>query len=137
MPQSQKSTVNKRPPNAYKGEFKTGDKQVEIARKGGIASGEAKRRKKNLAELAKTFADLQVVDDKAKKTLAKLGISEEDATQGMVMVASMFSAANKGKVAAAKLVGEWMQMGAVTQEEVIADPLSAAFEALEGEIDGE
>lgn len=109
---------------------------VEEQSKGGIASGEARRRKKNLAELAKTFADLAVVDDKTKKTLAKLGISEDDATQGMVMVASMFNAANKGKVAAAKLVGEWMQMSAVSDEDVAADPLSAAFAALEGEVDG-
>ena len=136
MPRSQKSTVNLKRGNPDT-QFKTGREQVEIARKGGIASGEAKRRKKNLAELAKTFADLQVVDDKAKATLTKLGISAEDATQGMVMVASMFSAANKGKVAAAKLVGEWMQMGMVSDDEVMNDPLSAAFEALEGDTDAE
>jgi hypothetical protein len=135
MPQSQKTAINKRPPNAQKGEFKSGDKAVENGRKGGIASGEAKRRKKNLAELAKTFSELQVVDDKAKKALAKLGISAEDATQGMVMVASMFNAASKGKVAAAKLIGEWMEAGAVLQDDSGSDPLSAAFEALEGETD--
>ena len=134
MPQSQKSTVNLKRGNPDT-QFKTGREQVEIARKGGIASGQAKRRKKNLAELAKTFADLQVVDGKALDTLTKLGISAEDATQGMVMVASMFNAANKGKVAAAKLVGEWMQTSMVSQEEISADPLSAAFEALEGSND--
>lgn len=132
MPQSQKQKANLKKGNPDT-QFKSGQKAVENGRKGGIASGEAKRRKKSLAELAKTFAELQVVDDKAKKTLAKLGISEEDATQGMVMVASMFNAATKGKVAAAKLVGEWMQVGAVSDEEIASDPLSAAFEALEGD----
>lgn len=39
-----------RPKNAEKGEFKTGDEQVKIARKGGKASGEARRRKKELRE---------------------------------------------------------------------------------------
>lgn len=136
MPQSQKSTLNLKRGNPDT-QFKTGREQVEIARKGGIASGEAKRRKKNLAELAKTFADLQVVDDKAKKTLAKLGISEEDATQGMVMVASMFQAANRGKVAAAKLVSEWMEVGAISDDDISSDPLSAAFAALEGDTDEE
>lgn len=39
-----------RPKNAEKGQFKTGAKQVETARKGGIASGVAKRRKKEIRE---------------------------------------------------------------------------------------
>ena len=130
MPPTQKQLDNLIPQNK-----RTKIEQREIAVKGGKASAEARRRKKNLAELAKTFSELQVVDDKAKKALAKLGISEDDATQGMVMVASMFNAASKGKVAAAKLIGEWMEAGAVLQENSETDPLSAAFEALEGETD--
>lgn len=134
MPQSQKQLANLKRGNPET-QFKPGRQQVEIAKKGAKAAAEAKRRKKNLAELAKTFSELQVIDDKAKKALAKLGISEDDATQGMVMVASMFNAASKGKVAAAKLIGEWMEAGAVLQDDSGSDPLSAAFEALEGETD--
>lgn len=136
MPPTQKQLVNLKKGNPDT-QFKSGREAVENGRKGGIASGEAKRRKKNLAELAKTFADLQIVDDKTKKSLAKLGISEEDATQGMVMVASMFQAANRGKVAAAKLVFEWMEAGAISDEDISTDPLSMAFEALEGDADEE
>ena len=133
MPKSQKSTLNLKPFTSDQSR----EEAVKNGRKGGIASGEAKRRKKNLAELAKTFADLQVVDDKAKKALAKLGISEEDATQGMAMVVSMFQAANHGKVAAAKLVSEWMEIGAISDDDISSDPLSAAFAALEGDADEE
>ena len=40
----------KRPPNAETTEFRTGEQQVKIARQGGIASGESRRRKKLLHE---------------------------------------------------------------------------------------
>ena len=40
----------KRPPNAEATEFKTGEQQVKIARQGGIASGESRKRKKLLRE---------------------------------------------------------------------------------------
>ena len=136
MPQSQKSTVNLKRGNPET-HFKSGREAVENGRKGGIASGEAKRRKKTLSELARTFSQLQVIDNKTKDSLLRLGISEEDATQGMVMVVNMYKAANQGKVAAARLVGEWSQMGVVSDDEVMNDPLSAAFEALEGDTDAE
>ena len=44
--------------------FKTGAKQAETARRGGIASGKAKRKKKALAEMARAFADLKVNAEK-------------------------------------------------------------------------
>lgn len=39
-----------RPKNAEKGMFRAGAQQVETARKGGVASGEARKRKKELRE---------------------------------------------------------------------------------------
>lgn len=47
--------------NLKKGEpyrFRTGEQQVETARKGGIASGEARRRKKAMRDTAKMLLDL-------------------------------------------------------------------------------
>lgn len=38
-------------------QFRTGEEQVEIARRGGIASGEARRRKRTLREIAEMLAD--------------------------------------------------------------------------------
>ena len=49
--------------NLKKGEpyrFRTGEQQVETARKGGIASGEARRRKKAMRDTAKMLLDMQV-----------------------------------------------------------------------------
>lgn len=78
--------------NLKKGEpyrFRTGEQQVEIARKGGIASGEARRRKKAMRDTAKMLLDMQVpkAAKELKQKLAVMGISEEDFTyQTAVMV---------------------------------------------------
>lgn len=48
-------------------QFQTGDKQVEIARKGGIASGEAKRAKKDLQYFAKMMLDEIITDKKGNE----------------------------------------------------------------------
>ena len=71
--------------NLKKGEpyrFRTGEQQVETARKGGIASGEARRRKKAMRDTAKMLLDMQVpkAAKELKQKLAVMGISEEDFT---------------------------------------------------------
>lgn len=58
-----------RPRNAKKGEFKSGAKQVEIARKGGIASGEAKRAKKTLRQCLEILLE-QEITTKDGKTMS-------------------------------------------------------------------
>ena len=88
-------------------QFQTGEKQVEIARQGGIASGIAKRKKKTLAAMAQTFSELPV-PNKVQKELEELGVSKEDAIHQMALVAAMFSAGEKGNVRAAALITEWL-----------------------------
>lgn len=88
-------------------QFKAGEEQAKIARLGGIASGEARRQKKTLAQMAQAFASLPV-PEKTKNQLAALGVSEEDAIHQMALVAAMFSAGEKGNVRAAALITEWM-----------------------------
>ena len=55
---------------------------METARKGGIASGEARRRKKAMRDTAKMLLDMQVpkAAKELKQKLAVMGISEEDFT---------------------------------------------------------
>ena len=48
---------NKRPPNAEATEFRAGEEQVEIARKGGTASGKARKRKADLRKMAQAILD--------------------------------------------------------------------------------
>ena len=62
--------------NLKKGEpyrFRTGEQQVETARKGGIASGEARRRKKAMRDTAKMLLDMQV-PKAAKELKQKLAV---------------------------------------------------------------
>ena len=66
-------------PNSEATQFKTGEKQVEIARKGGIASGEAKRQKKTMREtleaMLEEVANIEGNDNKLTfKELATLGL---------------------------------------------------------------
>ena len=53
--------------------FRTGEQQVETARRGGIASGEARRRKKTMKETAKMLLDMEI-PDAAKELKAKLKV---------------------------------------------------------------
>lgn len=87
-------------------QFKAGEKQVEIARKGGIASGEAKRRNKSLAELAKAIAN-SPASSTSKSTLKAVGINDDDATNNAVVAASIFKSAIKGNMAA---VDKWQDL---------------------------
>ena len=64
-------------PNCEGTQFKTGAKQAEIARKGGIASGEAKRRKKTMKELLREMLEEKAPHDKDGRSymeLATLGL---------------------------------------------------------------
>lgn len=55
---------NKRPPNAEATQFKSGVNAVENGRKGGRASGEARRSKKDLREALQALLDAPIVDKK-------------------------------------------------------------------------
>ena len=104
--------------------FKTGAKQAETARRGGIASGKAKRKKKALAEMARAFADLKVNAEK-KKQLEDFGVSPEDMTHQMALVAAMFEEGESGNVRAAALIAEWLSEGSKESGGVLDDILSA------------
>ena len=89
----------------------TAEKQTKIARAGGKASGEAKRRKKGFKECALIFGELPA-DDKQKELLRKQGVTDE-ATHNMGVVYGLYAAAMRGNSNAARvlleLVGELKQ----------------------------
>lgn len=92
--------------NLKKGEpyrFRTGEQQVEVARKGGIASGEARRRKKAMRDTAKMLLDMQVpkAAKELKQKLAVMGVSEEDFTYQTAMMVGVINQAMKGNTKAA------------------------------------
>jgi len=71
----------------------------ERGAKGGIASGEARRKKKTLRELVELFGELGVNPD-TRKLMKQLGIPEELMTRKMQPVVALYNKANKGDVAA-------------------------------------
>ena len=96
--------------------FKPGRSSVEAAkngRKGGIASGQSRRQKKTLSELAKMIAE-NPAPTAAKKKLTKMGISDEDANNNACIVAAVYNKAIKGNMQA---VDKWEQLVAVSKSD--------------------
>lgn len=90
-------------------QFKAGEKQVSIARKGGIASGEAKRAKKSLYQLADAMLNAQLDSSKqaAVKKIAGNAIPNEDMTVNALILAGQVKAAIGGNTKAAILLEEY------------------------------
>ena len=92
---------------------RTESEQREIAQKGGIASGQSRRQKKTLSELAKIIAE-NPAPTAAKKKLTKMGISDEDANNNACIVAAVYDKAIKGNMQA---VDKWEQLVAVSKSD--------------------
>ena len=83
----------KRPPNAEATEFQAGEQQVEIARQGGIASGEARRNKKMLRDCIEFLLEKEMVSENGNTM-----------TGAEAMAAKLFKEAMKGNMKAWELV---------------------------------
>lgn len=81
---------------------RTEEEQREIARKGGIASGQARREKKALKEQIELLLSLPLQDQKTRNRLAQLGIDSDNIDNQMAMVIAMWQKALKGDVKAFK-----------------------------------
>lgn len=99
--------------NGTQTQFQSGENAARNGRKGGIASGVAKRQKKTLSDLAKMIAD-NPAPDAARRKLEQIGIEAEDASNNAVIVASVYSKAVKGNMQA---VEKWEQLVAETKED--------------------
>lgn len=82
------------------------EEAVKNGRKGGIASGQARRKNKAIIELAKMVGD-NPADAKQRKKLAALGIEDEDATNNARIVGSLFNKALSGDVNA---IDKWQKL---------------------------
>ena len=90
------------------------EEAVENGRKGGIKSGQVRRQKKTLSDLAKMIAD-NPAPDAARRKLEQIGIEAEDASNNAVIVASVYSKAVKGNMQA---VEKWEQLVEETKEDI-------------------
>lgn len=86
---------------------RTKDEAKERGRKGGIASGEARRAKKSMRQTAKALMEMQVVGDTNRQNLEKFGIEKGDQNyQTAVVVRLMQRALVEGDTSAIRLLGE-------------------------------
>lgn len=76
----------------------------ELGRRGGIASGVARRRRKALREAADIFLALPLPDKAEVKRLRKLGLGMDDIDVQMGIVARLAQMAMLGDTKAAKLL---------------------------------
>lgn len=93
------------------------EKARELGAIGGVKSGESKREKKKLSELANILAELPV-KGKNKATLVEMGFDPELATNATLMIAGLHRRAVSGDPAAAKLYAEIMGQPPVSKSEV-------------------
>ena len=110
---------------------RTTSEQREIQKKGGIASGAARRRKRSLKEAADLYLSLPVTDRRRVSKLLRRQVDPEDIDNQMAMIAGLTDAATDGDARAAavlvKLLGEETPPG-----DADAAVLTRASELLEG-----
>lgn len=84
------------------------EEQREIRRKGGIASGAARRRKRELKQAADLFLSMKAPKE-IKKNLKKYGIDSCDADMQMAMIAAQTLAAIDGNTKAAIFIASLLE----------------------------
>ena len=79
---------------------RTSEQLREMTRKGGIKSGEARRRKKTMREALEMLIYKTELNEQTKQMLKAEGISEEDFNHQMVITRSLIAKAESGDVQA-------------------------------------
>ena len=110
------------------------DEARELGRRGGVASGIARRRRKALREALDVYLSLPVQDKRSLNRLLRAGVDEDDADTQMLIVDSLVQRAIDGNVRAAKLIFDLAGYdSAQTFDEREDDPITAALNEEFGE----
>ena len=125
---------NKRPPNAEATEFRTGERQVEIARQGGIASGIARREKKTVQKILNDFLSTAAKDNpQVSKLAAKMGLQDDGSIKDLFTIVCTLNTLKDGNLSdlerLSKLLGEQTEV-ADTEAEKQAAFLDAVKKAV-------
>lgn len=87
--------------NGNKTKFKSGEEAAKNGKKGGIASGIAKRQKKTIAEIVKNMMNAELTDAEKQSMAKRYGVEiGEEATISSLMVAGQVKEAMKGNTKA-------------------------------------
>ena len=129
---------------------------MKNGRKGGRASGVAKRRKKTMKAAGKLLADMPVTSKELQQKMKLLGVPDGDSTYQMAVMVAMLNQAMKGNVKAsyflrdtigespsdqirrdelrlnrAKFKFEYEKAGTEREKASLADAIQAAYEERE------
>lgn len=85
---------------------RTKSEQRKIAKKGGKASGEARREKKLMKEQMLTLLSLPLKDERVKQRFEELGIDVDDMDNQMALVVATYQKALKGDMSAMNVIRE-------------------------------
>lgn len=104
------------------------DEARELGRRGGVASGIARRRRKALREALDVYISLPVQDKRSLNRLLRAGVDEDDADTQMLIISSLVQRAIDGNVRAAKLIFDLVaDESAHALDEREDDPITAAL----------
>jgi hypothetical protein len=80
-------------------QFKSGEEAVENGRKGGIASGKAKREKKTVQMILEKFLEMDVKSNKKIKEIAKsVGITGDKSVKELITAVCIINTMKKGDI---------------------------------------
>lgn len=127
---------------------RTSDDLREMTRKGGIASGEARRRKKTMREALEMMMYKCELNEQMKQKLRAEGVGEDEMNHQMVITRSLIAKAESGDVQAYNAIcamigekpAEKMEMtGSMNNElrirHITANPSDVEFPSSESEVD--
>ena len=108
---------------------RTREQHSEDSRKGGVASGVSRRRKRSLKEAADLYLSLPVTDRRTWNKIARRGVDPDDIDNQMAMIIGLTIAATAGDAKAAKtivdLLGEDARSGEAAVHPLVSDLVTA------------
>lgn len=113
--------------------IKSVDEARELGRKGGKASGEARRKKKAMREQMEMLLSLPFADEEAKEKMKELGIPVDDIDNQMALMIATYQQALKGDTSAINIVRE--VVGERVQEIKVNTGIDAKVKELEETLD--
>lgn len=102
---------DKRPPNAEATQFRSGEEAAKNGRKGGIASGKARREKKTIQKILADLLDGQIKDSpQFAKLASKMGVESDKSVKDIFTMVCLLNSVKNGNLGdlelLRKLLGE-------------------------------
>lgn len=94
---------------------RTKEEAKKRGRNGGVRSGEARRKKRTMKEAAKLLMDMPTSFQSVSDSMKAMGIDDDDLTNQMAIVVSMYKEAMSGNVRAAEFIRDTLGDGAEGQ----------------------